>query len=387
MTTATSANNSRLGYESASTNTSQSPVAAAAPVLRAREIWLTGSKTTVAPAARAFSAVRSVELLSHTMISLSQPSKEKAPAAALILRSARAMNFSSLNAGTMTEIFIRIFGNGCLLESQRPTRSQNLTRANEGGLREFREFARMAKFSRTGVGGILSDVIRENPRNSCKSVIPVHSCSFVVKLSFCRSAAPLPWFCPPMKFEFRRRRRVETKKPADDRGILFIAKLNDCPEDWLKDSSSYFIFCYGQPTQRFLQTGQTPELAAQAPDPPRRPAGPPVHSLFRCHQRVLSQEFHPAARQQGAQRRDHRGRRFPQPVFAGRPAPAQNQNHRRGTAVAGERSAPALQPVEHHRRQHQGGRSHARFARNSNRPERRRQQQSRPAAEERGEAG
>src|SRR5256885_12935552 len=87
-------------------NTSQSPVAADAPRFRAREIWLSGSKTTMAPAARAFSAVRSVELLSQTMISLSQPKEEKASVAAVILRSDRAMNFSSLNAGTMTEIFI-----------------------------------------------------------------------------------------------------------------------------------------------------------------------------------------------------------------------------------------------------------------------------------------
>src|SRR5881396_2451141 len=60
----------------------------------------------MAPDARAFSAVRSVELLSHTMISLSQPGAEKASVAALILRSERAMNFSSLNAGTTTEIFM-----------------------------------------------------------------------------------------------------------------------------------------------------------------------------------------------------------------------------------------------------------------------------------------
>src|SRR5438034_26505 len=86
MTRARSANNSRLGYESASTNTSQSPVAAEAPLLRAREIWFIGSNTTVASAARAFSAVRSVELLSQTMSSLSQPKEEKASVAALILR-------------------------------------------------------------------------------------------------------------------------------------------------------------------------------------------------------------------------------------------------------------------------------------------------------------
>src|SRR5207245_8961736 len=50
-TTARSANNSRLGYESASTNTSQSPVATEAPLLHAREIWFIRSNTTAAPAA------------------------------------------------------------------------------------------------------------------------------------------------------------------------------------------------------------------------------------------------------------------------------------------------------------------------------------------------
>src|SRR5262249_58223728 len=62
---ATSSNSAWLGCESASTNTSQSPLARAAPALRARAIWLTGSNTTAAPSARAISAVRSVELLSH----------------------------------------------------------------------------------------------------------------------------------------------------------------------------------------------------------------------------------------------------------------------------------------------------------------------------------
>src|SRR2546427_7842900 len=121
MATARSANNSRLGYESASMNTSQSPVAAEAPLLRAREIWFIASNTTVASAARAFSAVRSVELLSQTMISLCQPSEEKASAAALILRRERAMNFSSLNAGTMIEIFTRAFGNARPHKCQKPT--------------------------------------------------------------------------------------------------------------------------------------------------------------------------------------------------------------------------------------------------------------------------
>src|SRR2546427_2244121 len=142
ITTARSANNSRLGYESASTNTNQSPVAAEAPLLRAREIWFIASNTTVASAARAFSAVRSVELLSQTMISLSQPSEEKASDAALILRSERAMNFSSLNAGTMIEIFTRAFGNARPHKSQRPT-----------GRRSARPLRRLCgndNFARTG---------------------------------------------------------------------------------------------------------------------------------------------------------------------------------------------------------------------------------------------
>src|SRR2546425_6674613 len=123
MAPARSANNSRLGYESASMNTSQSPVAAEAPLLRAREIWFIASNTTVASAVRAFSAVRSVELLSQTMISLCQPSEEKASVAALILRRERAMNFSSLNAGTMIEIFTRAFGNARRHKCQKPTRA------------------------------------------------------------------------------------------------------------------------------------------------------------------------------------------------------------------------------------------------------------------------
>ena len=57
------------GVESASRKRSHEPEAAEAPVLRARLIWLTGSKTTEAPEARATSAVRSVELLSQTMTS------------------------------------------------------------------------------------------------------------------------------------------------------------------------------------------------------------------------------------------------------------------------------------------------------------------------------
>ena len=74
---ATAAKSSGLGLESASTKISQSPVAAAAPVLRARAIWLMGSNTTLAPAARANCAVASLELLSQTTISEVHPSRVK----------------------------------------------------------------------------------------------------------------------------------------------------------------------------------------------------------------------------------------------------------------------------------------------------------------------
>jgi hypothetical protein len=47
-----------------------------------------------------------VELLSQTMISVSQPRRAKLRAASCMLRNEAAMSFSSLNAGTMTEIFI-----------------------------------------------------------------------------------------------------------------------------------------------------------------------------------------------------------------------------------------------------------------------------------------
>lgn len=83
-----------------------SPVATDAPRLRARPIWFTGSNTTVAPPARASSAVRSVELLSHTTSSTSQPSRVKPAVAARMLANVAAMSFSSLKAGTITEIFI-----------------------------------------------------------------------------------------------------------------------------------------------------------------------------------------------------------------------------------------------------------------------------------------
>ena len=57
------AKSSAEGVESASMNTSHSPVAARAPASRARPIWFTGSKTTVAPAARATADVPSVSSL------------------------------------------------------------------------------------------------------------------------------------------------------------------------------------------------------------------------------------------------------------------------------------------------------------------------------------
>src|SRR5215470_6152537 len=102
---ATSSNSAWLGCESASTNTSQSPLARAAPALRARAIWLTGSNTTIAPSARAMSAVPSVELLSQTIVSVGQPRASNATAAARTLASVAGSSFSSLNAGMTTEIF------------------------------------------------------------------------------------------------------------------------------------------------------------------------------------------------------------------------------------------------------------------------------------------
>jgi hypothetical protein len=96
MASAASASNSREGWESASMKSSHSPVAAAAPQFRARAIWLIGSNTTRAPSARAISAVRSVELLSHTINSVSQPRSRKADAAAWMLRNEAPSSFSSL---------------------------------------------------------------------------------------------------------------------------------------------------------------------------------------------------------------------------------------------------------------------------------------------------
>ena len=93
------------GCESASTKTSQSPLAAAAPEFLARAIWLIASKTTIAPATRAISAVWSVELLSQTINSVSQPIFTNAPAADLICTSDSPIKSSSLKAGTTIEIF------------------------------------------------------------------------------------------------------------------------------------------------------------------------------------------------------------------------------------------------------------------------------------------
>jgi len=58
--------------ESASRISNQSPDAARVTALRVRETWLSGSKTTRAPAARATWGVRSVELLSQTITSADQ---------------------------------------------------------------------------------------------------------------------------------------------------------------------------------------------------------------------------------------------------------------------------------------------------------------------------
>src|SRR5438876_12041821 len=105
---AASRNSSGLGVQSASTKKIQSPRARAAPALRARPIWLTGSNTTPAPARFATCAVRSVELLSHTMSSDSQPTRANPSMAARLLESEPGSNRSSLNAGTTTEIFISL---------------------------------------------------------------------------------------------------------------------------------------------------------------------------------------------------------------------------------------------------------------------------------------
>jgi hypothetical protein len=108
MASAASEKSISVGSESASRKKIQSPSAAAAPALRARLIWFTGSNTTRAPASRAISAVRSVELLSHTMSSDVQPRRSNASMAAWMLRSDSGSNRSSLNAGTTTEILISL---------------------------------------------------------------------------------------------------------------------------------------------------------------------------------------------------------------------------------------------------------------------------------------
>src|SRR6266849_6599778 len=108
MASAASRKSSTLGLESASTKKIQSPPAQAAPALRARPIWLTGSNTTCVPKPFAISAVRSVELLSHTISSDSQPSRANPSMAARMLESEPGSNRSSLNAGTTTEIFISL---------------------------------------------------------------------------------------------------------------------------------------------------------------------------------------------------------------------------------------------------------------------------------------
>ena len=96
MASAASANSAAVGWESASTNTSQSPVAAAAAALRARPIWLTGSNTTRAPAAAAIAGVASLELLSQTISSVVQPRAVKAACAAWMLASDAARPAASL---------------------------------------------------------------------------------------------------------------------------------------------------------------------------------------------------------------------------------------------------------------------------------------------------
>src|SRR5208282_2382118 len=59
----------------------------------------------MAPAARAISAVRSVELLSHTISSKSQPRRANTMAADFICVRDAPSNRSSLKAGTMIDIF------------------------------------------------------------------------------------------------------------------------------------------------------------------------------------------------------------------------------------------------------------------------------------------
>lgn len=82
--------------ESASMNNSHSPAAAAAPALRARPIWFTGSNTTLAPAAAAIRAVESEELLSQTITSCGSPLPAGPPKASFTLSRQAPSSFSSL---------------------------------------------------------------------------------------------------------------------------------------------------------------------------------------------------------------------------------------------------------------------------------------------------
>ena len=100
------------GVESASRKRSHEPEEAAAPVLRARLIWLTGSKTTEAPAARATSAVQSVELLSQTMTSHEMPAAENDEQAEWRAWSVAGRSFSSFHAGMTMLRCIRVRGAG-----------------------------------------------------------------------------------------------------------------------------------------------------------------------------------------------------------------------------------------------------------------------------------
>ncbi len=85
-------------------NQSHSAATAVEPVLRARPIWLTGSKITLAPAAAATAAVESVELLSQTIIShrMSAGSREALAARRMDAR-VSGNSFSSFQAGMMME--------------------------------------------------------------------------------------------------------------------------------------------------------------------------------------------------------------------------------------------------------------------------------------------
>src|SRR5262249_50892093 len=87
-----------LGKESTSMKTTQFPGGTEGSRFRGLEIWLIGSQTTFAPSVSAMLAVRSVELLSQTISSLSHPSVSKAHAAFLIAARQEGSNRSSLKA-------------------------------------------------------------------------------------------------------------------------------------------------------------------------------------------------------------------------------------------------------------------------------------------------